>query len=82
MPFMTSTLILSLCIVRYSEEVGVREHLYTTAYEEAVVFFKKIEALEPDLVELVDTFRLAEGLEDDFNATEKLIGEINSLAIW
>ncbi|KAG0071610.1 Structural maintenance of chromosomes protein 3 [Linnemannia elongata] len=73
----------SLALVQATtEEVGVREHLYTTAYEEAVVFFKKIEALEPDLVELVDTFRLAEGLEDDFNATEKLIGEINSLAIW
>ncbi|KAF9137987.1 Structural maintenance of chromosomes protein 3 [Mortierella sp. GBA39] len=73
----------SLALVQATtEEVGVREHLYTTAYEEAVGFFKKIEALEPDLVELVDTFRLAEGLEDDFNATEKLIGEINSLAIW
>lgn len=46
------------------------------------MFFKKIEVLEPDLLELVETFRLAEGLEDDFNATEKLIGEINSLAIW
>ncbi|KAF9921919.1 autophagy protein 17 [Linnemannia zychae] len=73
----------SLALVQATtEEVGVREHLYSTAYGEAVAFFKKIEALEPDLVELVETFRRAEGLEDDFNATEKLIGEINSLAIW
>ncbi|KAG0376231.1 autophagy protein 17 [Mortierella sp. AD032] len=73
----------SLALVQATtEEVGVREHLYATAYEEALMFFKKIEALEPDLVELVETFRMAEGLEEDFNATEKLIGEINSLAIW
>ncbi|KAF9097342.1 Structural maintenance of chromosomes protein 3 [Mortierella sp. GBA35] len=73
----------SLALVQAtSEEVGVREHLYATAYEEAVLFFRKIEALEPDLLELVEIFRLAEGLEEDFHTTEKLIGEINSLAIW
>ncbi|KAF9900371.1 Structural maintenance of chromosomes protein 3 [Linnemannia zychae] len=73
----------SLALVQATtEEVGVREHLYATAYEEALTFFKKIEALEPDLIELVETIRITEGLEEEFNATEKLIMEIDSLAIW
>ncbi|KAF9329000.1 Structural maintenance of chromosomes protein 3 [Podila minutissima] len=61
---------------------GVREHLYTTAYREAVALFGNINQLEPQLAELVDVFRSAEGLREDFDSTEKLIGEINSLAIW
>ncbi|KAG0047527.1 autophagy protein 17 [Gryganskiella cystojenkinii] len=73
----------SLALVRAtSEEIGVREHLYMTAYQEAEAFFKRIEDLEPELVELVEVFKTAETLEADFDATEKLIGEINSLAIW
>ncbi|KAG0023242.1 Structural maintenance of chromosomes protein 3 [Podila clonocystis] len=64
------------------EEIGVREHLYTTAYREAVALFGKINQLEPQLAELVDVFRSAEGLREDFDSSEKLIGEINSLAIW
>ncbi|KAG0368561.1 hypothetical protein BGZ54_001691 [Gamsiella multidivaricata] len=73
----------SLALVQAtSEEIGVREHLYTMAYQEAAVFFKKIEALEPELVQMVEAFRSAEGLEEDFDATEKLISEINGLAIW
>ncbi|KAF9391757.1 autophagy protein 17 [Podila verticillata] len=73
----------SLALVQAtSEEIGVREHLYTTAYQEAVALFGKINQLEPQLAELVDVFRSAEGLREDFDSTEKLIGEINSLAIW
>ncbi|KAF9381018.1 Structural maintenance of chromosomes protein 3, partial [Podila verticillata] len=73
----------SLALVQAtSEEIGVREHLYTTAYQEAVALFRKINKLEPQLAELVDVFRSAEGLREDFDSTEKLIGEINSLAIW
>ncbi|KAF9303180.1 Structural maintenance of chromosomes protein 3 [Mortierella antarctica] len=64
------------------EEIGVREHLYTTAYREAVALFGNINQLEPQLAELMDVFRSAEGLREDFDSTEKLIGEINSLAIW
>lgn len=69
-------------ICHFSEEIGVREHLYTTAYQEAIALFGKINQLEPQLAELVDVFRSAEGLHEDFDLTEKLIGEINSLAIW
>ncbi|KAI8599111.1 autophagy protein Apg17-domain-containing protein [Dissophora ornata] len=65
-----------------SEEIGVREHLYITAYQEAVAIFKKVQSLEPELAQLVDIFRSAEGLEEDFDAAEKLIGEIDGLAIW
>ncbi|KAG0033841.1 Structural maintenance of chromosomes protein 3 [Podila clonocystis] len=73
----------SLALVQAtSEEIGVREHLYTTAYREAVALFGKINQLEPQLAELVDVFRSAEGLREDFDSTEKLIGEISSLAIW
>ncbi|KAK3814485.1 MAG: autophagy-related protein 17 [Benniella sp.] len=73
----------SLALVRATrEEIGIREHIYTTAYQEATAFFKKIQALEPDLAHLLETFRSVEGLGDDIDATEKLIGEINGLAIW
>ena len=71
-----------LTAVQNSEEIGVREHLYSTAYQEAVSFFMRIEALEPELVELIEVFKTAETLEADFEATEKLVAEINSLAIW
>ncbi len=66
----------------HSEEVSVREHLYATAYQEAVVFFKKIDALEPDLVKLFEAFKYCEGIEEEFDATERVIEEINSLSIW
>lgn len=56
--------------------------MYTTAYREAVAQFGNINQLEPQLAELMDVFRSAEGLREDFDSTEKLIGEINSLAIW
>ncbi|KAF9932722.1 autophagy protein 17 [Mortierella alpina] len=73
----------SLALVQAtSEEVSVREHLYATAYQEAVAFFKKIDALEPDLVKLFEAFKSCEGIEEEFDATEKVIEEINSLAIW
>ncbi|KAI1321428.1 Structural maintenance of chromosomes protein 3 [Mortierella claussenii] len=73
----------SLALVRATgEEIGVREHLYATAYQEAAVFFKRIEAMEPELIQLLEALRSAQGLEEDFDATEKLIAEINSLAIW
>ncbi|KAG0315904.1 autophagy protein 17 [Dissophora globulifera] len=73
----------SLAIVQAtSEEIGVREHLYTTAYQEAVTIFRKVQSLEPELVQLVQLFKTTESLGEDFDATEKLIGEINSLAIW
>ncbi|KAG0297924.1 hypothetical protein BGZ98_000378 [Dissophora globulifera] len=73
----------SLAIVQAtSEEIGVREHLYTTAYQEAVTIFRKVQYLEPELVQLVQLFKTTESLGEDFDATEKLIGEINSLAIW
>ncbi|KAF9290026.1 Structural maintenance of chromosomes protein 3 [Mortierella alpina] len=73
----------SLALVQAtSEEVSIREHLYATAYQEAVAFFKKIDALEPDLVKLVEAFKTCEGIEEEFDATEKVIEEINSLAIW
>ncbi|KAF9928203.1 Structural maintenance of chromosomes protein 3, partial [Modicella reniformis] len=65
-----------------SEDIGIREHIYVTAYLEAVEFFRKIEALEPDFVHFVEVFRSSEGLGDDIVSTEKLISEINSLAIW
>jgi len=65
-----------------SEEIGVREHLYMTAYQEAVAFFKRIEALEPELMELIDVFKTADSLEEDFEETEKLVAEIDNLAIW
>ena len=65
-----------------SEEVSVREHLYATAYQEAVAFFKKIDALEPDLVRLFEAVKSCEGIEEEYDATEKVIEEINSLAIW
>jgi hypothetical protein len=64
------------------EEIGIREHIYTTAYQEATAFFKKIQALEPDLAHLLEIFRSVEGLGDDIDTAEKLIGEINGLAIW
>ncbi|ORZ05305.1 autophagy-related protein 17 [Lobosporangium transversale] len=73
----------SLALVQAtSEEISIREHLYATAYQEAVAIFKKIEALEPYLRSLVEVFRTAESLDEDFRSTEKLIAEINSLAIW
>ncbi|KAF9113570.1 Structural maintenance of chromosomes protein 3 [Mortierella sp. AM989] len=73
----------SLTLVRAtSEAIGVQERQYATAYQEAIVFFKKIEALEPELGQLVEVFRIAETLEEDFDAIEKLTSEINSLAIW
>ncbi|KAF9428267.1 Structural maintenance of chromosomes protein 3 [Podila epigama] len=73
----------SLALVKATtEEIGVREHLYATAYHEAIALFGKIDQLEPQLAELVSVIRAAEGLGRDFDATEKLIGEINSLAIW
>ncbi|KAF9954166.1 autophagy protein 17 [Mortierella alpina] len=65
-----------------TEEVSVREHLYATAYQEAVAFFKKIDALEPNLIKLFEALKSCEGIEEEFDATEKLIEEINSLAIW
>ncbi|KAF9354120.1 autophagy protein 17 [Mortierella sp. AD094] len=65
-----------------TEAIGVQERQYATAYQEAIVFFKKIEALEPELAQLVEVFKLSEALEEDFDATEKLTSEINSLAIW
>ncbi|KAG0018720.1 autophagy protein 17 [Entomortierella chlamydospora] len=65
-----------------SEAIGVQERQYATAYQEAIAFFKKIEALEPELAQLVEVFKLSETLEEDFDATEKLTSEINSLAIW
>ncbi|KAF9964781.1 Structural maintenance of chromosomes protein 3 [Mortierella alpina] len=73
----------SLALVQAtSEEVSIREHLYATAYQEAVAFFKKIDALEPDLVKLFEALKSCEGIEEEFDATEKVIEEINSLAIW
>ncbi|KAF9182630.1 Structural maintenance of chromosomes protein 3 [Haplosporangium sp. Z 11] len=73
----------SLALVQAtSEEVGVREHLYTTAYQEAIAVFKKIESLEPDLVELLEAFKNAENIEDEFRKTEGLIAEIVSLTTW
>ncbi|GJJ78152.1 autophagy-related protein 17 [Entomortierella parvispora] len=73
----------SLALVQAtSEEIGVREHLYMTAYQEAVAFFKRIEALEPELVELIDVFKTADTLEGDFEETSKLVAEIDNLAIW
>ncbi|KAF9201349.1 autophagy protein 17 [Haplosporangium sp. Z 27] len=65
-----------------SEAIAVQERQYATAYQEAIAFFKKIEALEPELVQLVEVCRLSEFLEEDFDATEKLTSEINSLAKW
>ncbi|KAF9173848.1 autophagy protein 17 [Mortierella sp. AD010] len=73
---------LSINTQRFSEAIGVQERQYATAYQEAVAFFKKIEALEPELAQLVEVFKLSETLEEDFDATEKLTSEINSLAIW
>ncbi|KAF9156894.1 autophagy protein 17 [Actinomortierella ambigua] len=73
----------SLEVVRaISEEIGVREHLYTTAHREAVAFSKTMEGLEPLMTQLVEALKVAEGLEAEFDAAETIIAEINSLAIW
>ncbi|KAF9432394.1 autophagy protein 17 [Entomortierella beljakovae] len=65
-----------------TEEIGVQEQQYSTAYREAITFFKKIEAFEPELAQLVQIFKVSETLNEDFEVTEKLTDEIISLAIW
>ncbi|KAG0348496.1 Structural maintenance of chromosomes protein 3 [Podila humilis] len=65
-----------------SEEIRVRQHLYSTAYLEAVILFNKIIQMEPQLAALLGVFKSTDALTEDFDLTEKIIGEINSLAIW
>ncbi|KAG0223703.1 autophagy protein 17 [Actinomortierella wolfii] len=73
----------SLEVVRaISEEIGVREHLYMTAHNEAVAFSKTMDDLEPLMARLVEALKAAEGLETEFDAAEAIVSEINSLAIW
>ncbi|KAF9586260.1 Structural maintenance of chromosomes protein 3 [Lunasporangiospora selenospora] len=76
-------LVESLALVKAtSEEVSVREHQYATAYQEATDFFGRIENLEPDLVQLIGVFKDSEELAESIDAAGRLIGELDSLAIW